>query len=153
MIPTTTPKKLDSPNLAITLTTFLTCNDSYYPNIWPFCLNKPNVSTFLVNLTQTKHFDVWVAGLCAKEINKSWLGYQPRNDEGVRKSWDKIKGNSQTTVGMDDDNGNPCSQRCVFVISVFSQQNKMPLSSLCKTQCFFSFPSKKCPYVQEGKTF
>jgi len=36
-------------------------------NIRPFCLNKPNVSTFLVNLTQTKHFDVWVAGsLCQR---------------------------------------------------------------------------------------
>jgi len=30
-IPTTTLKILDSPNLAITLTAFLTCNDSYYP--------------------------------------------------------------------------------------------------------------------------
>jgi len=81
------------------------------------------------------------------------LGYQPKNDEGMRKSWDKIRGNSQTTVSMDDDNGNPCSQWYVFVTSVFSQQNEMSLSSLCKTQCFFSFPSKNCPQVQEGKTF
>jgi len=32
-IPTTTLKRLDSPNLAITLTTFLACNDSYYSKI------------------------------------------------------------------------------------------------------------------------
>ena len=73
-IPTTTLKKLDSPNLAITLTAFLTCNDSYYPNIWPFCLNKPNVSTFLVNLTQTKHFDVWVAGSLCQRNKQIMIG-------------------------------------------------------------------------------
>jgi len=32
-IPTTALKKIDSPNLAITLTAFFAYNDSYYPKI------------------------------------------------------------------------------------------------------------------------
>jgi len=35
-IPTTTPKKFDSPNLAITYIASLACNESYCQKIWHF---------------------------------------------------------------------------------------------------------------------
>jgi len=63
-----------------------------------FSLNKPNVSTFVVNLTKTKHFEVWIVGsLCQKKKNKSRLGYKNDEDEGLKNVCDTIKGNLQTT--------------------------------------------------------
>jgi len=107
-----------------------------------FSLNKPNVLTFVVNLTKTKHFNVLVASsLCKKKkINKSHLGYKNDEDKGLEKVCDTIKGILQTIVDvyMDDGNINRSFHRCLLVVSIFSKPNTILLSSLRETLFFLS---------------
>ena len=64
------------------------------PKDLTFSLNKPNFSTFVVNRTKTKHFDVKLAGcLCQnnEQITVGWQkGWRWRSGKGVRYNKRKI---------------------------------------------------------------
>ena len=103
--------------------------------------HKPNILMFGLQV------------LCAKEINKSWMGYQPRND----KVWESRE------IKLEETHKRPWAWMTTMETLVLNDMFSSPLSSLSKTKClcllsakhnaFFLFPPKIVRRCKKVKPF